>query len=382
MSENIKFVQGNEACAEAALYAGLDFYAGYPITPSSEITETLAYRLPQIGGKFIQMEDEIASLCAIIGASLTGRKVMTATSGPGFSLMQEALGYAIMAEIPCVIVNVQRGGPSTGVPTHGSQGDVKQARWGTHGDHAIIALTASNHQDVFAITVEAFNLAEIYRTPVILLLDEVVAHMRERFVVPQPGEIALVERLKTTVKQDVDYHPYLPREDGRLPMSDFGGVHRFNVTGLFHDMWGFPSGDPGVVHDLLRHLVDKLENRTHQLARYKEYYIDDAEQLLVSYGSAARSAHHTVEDRRSRGERLGLLELQTLWPFPKEIVREKCAHVKSVVVVEQNMGQIMQAVKLAVDQPDKVFLANRIDGSFIAPSDIMKILRVIQGKGV
>ena len=382
MSDNIKFVQGNEACAEAALYAGLDFYAGYPITPSSEITETLAYRLPQIGGKFIQMEDEIASLCAVIGASLTGCKVMTATSGPGFSLMQEALGYAIMAEIPCVIVNVQRGGPSTGLPTHGSQGDVNQARWGTHGDHAIIALTASNHQDVFATTVESFNLAESYRTPVILLLDEVVAHMRERLVVPQTGEIALVERLKTTVKQDVDYHPYLPREDGRLPMSDFGGVHRFNVTGLFHDMWGFPSSEPQVVHDLLRHLVDKLENRAHQLARYKEYYTEDAEQLLLSYGSAARSAHHTVEDRRLRGERLGLLELQTLWPFPKDIVREKCAHVKSVVVVEQNMGQIMQAVKLAVDQPDKVFLANRIDGSFIAPSDIMNILRVIQGKGV
>ena len=382
MSKTIKFIQGNEVCVEAAIYAGLDFYAGYPITPSSEITEALAYRLPQIGGKFIQMEDEIASLCAIIGASLTGCKVMTATSGPGFSLMQESLGYAIMAEIPCVIVNVQRGGPSTGLPTHGSQGDVNQARWGTHGDHAIIALTASNHQDIFGITVEAFNLAEIYRTPVILLLDEAVAHMRERLVVPQPGEIALAERLKTTVKQDVDYHPYLPREDGRLPMSDFGGVHRFNVTGLFHDMWGFPSSEPRVVHDLLRHLVDKLENRAHQLARYKEYYIEDAEQLLLSYGSAARSAHHTVENRRLRGERLGLLELQTLWPFPKEIVREKCAHVKSVVVVEQNMGQIMQAVKLAVDQPDKVFLANRIDGGFIAPSDITNLLRLIQGKGV
>jgi hypothetical protein len=195
MSKNVKFVQGNEACAEAALYAGLDFYAGYPITPSSEITEYLAYRLPQIGGKFMQMEDEIASLCAIIGASLTGCKVMTATSGPGFSLMQEALGYAIMAEIPCVIVDVQRGGPSTGLPTHGSQGDINQARWGTHGDHAIIALTASNHQDVFSITVEAFNLAETYRTPVIVLLDEVVAHMRERLVIPESGEIALADRL-------------------------------------------------------------------------------------------------------------------------------------------------------------------------------------------
>jgi 2-oxoglutarate ferredoxin oxidoreductase subunit alpha len=382
MSDNIKFVQGNEACAEAALYAGLDFFAGYPITPSSEILETLAYRLPQIGGKFIQMEDEIASLCAIIGASLTGSKVMTATSGPGFSLMQEALGYAVMAEIPCVIVDVQRGGPSTGLPTHGSQADVCQARWGTHGDHAIIALTASNQQDIFSITVEAFNLAEIFRTPVILLFDEVTAHMRERLVIPQPGEIPLVERLKTSVKEGVDYHPYLPREDGRLPMSDFGGVHRYNVTGLIHDMWGFPSTEPGVVHGLLHHLVDKLENRAHQLARYKEYYIEDAEQLLVSYGSAARSARHVVEDRRLHGERLGLLELQTLWPFPKDIMREKCAKAKSVIVVEQNMGQILQEVKVAVDQPDKVFLANRIDGVFITPADIMNILRLIQGKGV
>lgn len=382
MSENVKFVQGNEACAEAAVYAGLNFYAGYPITPSSEITEYLASRLPQIGAKFMQMEDEISSLCAIIGASLTGCKVMTATSGPGFSLMQEALGYAIMAEIPCVIVNVQRGGPSTGLPTHGSQGDVNQARWGTHGDHAIIALTASNHQDIFALTVEAFNLAEIYRTPVILLLDEVVAHMRERLVVPQPGEVPLVERLKTSVKEGVDYHPYLPREDGRLPMSDFGGVHRFNVTGLFHDMWGFPSSEPGVVHGLLRHLVDKIDNRANQLARYKEYYIEDAKHLLVSYGSSARSARHIVEKRRSRGERLGLLELQTLWPFPYEIVREKCAAAQSVIVVEQNMGQVVQSVKLAVDEPDKVFLANRIDGVFIMPSDILNILRLIQGKGV
>ena len=382
MSENKKFVQGNEACVDGALYAGLDFYAGYPITPSTEIAELLAYRLPQSGGKFIQMEDEIASICAIIGASLTGRKVMTATSGPGFSLMQEALGYAVMTEIPCVIVNVQRGGPSTGIPTHGSQGDVNQARWGTHGDHAIIAMTASNHQDVFAVTVEAFNLAETYRTPVILLFDEVVGHMREPVVIPEPGAIPLVERLRTSVKEGVDYHPYLPREDGRLPMSDFGGVHRYNVTGLFHDMWGFPSTEPRVVHGLLRHLVDKLENRTNQIARYKEYYLEDAEHLLISYGSAARSALHVVENRRMRGERLGLLELQTLWPFPVDIIREKCLHAKSVIVVELNMGQILSSVKLAVDDPHKVFLANRIDGVFITPEDILNILRLIQGKGV
>ena len=382
MSENKKFVQGNEACVEGALYAGLDFYAGYPITPSTEIAEILSYRLPRIGGKFIQMEDEIASLCAIIGASLTGRKVMTATSGPGFSLMQEALGYAVMAEIPCVIVDVQRGGPSTGIPTHGSQGDINQARWGTHGDHAIIAMTASTHQDVFAVTVEAFNLAETYRTPVILLFDEVVGHMRERLVIPEPGVIPLVDRLRTSVKEGVDYHPYLPREDGRLPMSDFGSVHRYNVTGLFHDMWGFPSAEPRVVHGLLHHLVDKLENRTNLIARYKEYYLEDAEHLLISYGSAARSARHVVEKRRMRGEKLGLLELQTLWPFPDTIVREKCAGAKSVIVVEQNMGQILREVKLAVDEPQKVFLANRIDGVFITPVDIMNIFRIIQGKGV
>jgi 2-oxoglutarate ferredoxin oxidoreductase subunit alpha len=382
MNDNLKFLQGNEVCVEAALYAGLDFFAGYPITPSTEIAELLSIRLPQKGGKFLQMEDEIASMCAIIGASLTGHKVMTATSGPGFSLMQEALGYAIMTEIPCVIVNVQRGGPSSGNPTHVSQGDVNQARWGTHGDHAIVTLTASNHQDVFALTVDAFNISETYRTPVIVLLDEVTGHMRERLDMPEPGEIPLVERLRTSVKGGVDYHPYLPREDGRLPMSDFGGVHRYNVTGLFHDMWGFPSNNPQVVHGLLRHLVDKINNNVSQISRYKEYYLDDAECVLISYGSSARSARHVVESRRPRGERFGLLELQTLWPFPEAVVREKCAQADFVVVVEMNMGQILQAVKTAVDEPEKVFLANRIDGVFITDQDIRNILRLIQGKGV
>jgi 2-oxoglutarate ferredoxin oxidoreductase subunit alpha len=230
--------------------------------------------------------------------------------------------------------------------------------------------------------VEAFNLAETYRTPVILLFDEVVGHMRERLIIPEPGVIPLVGRLRTSVKEGVDYHPYLPREDGRLPMSDFGGVHRYNVTGLFHDMWGFPSAEPRVVHDLLRHLVDKLENRTNLIARYKEYYLEDAEHLLISYGSAARSARHVVENRRLRGEKLGLLELQTLWPFPDTIVHERCTGAKSVIVVEQNMGQILREVKLAVDEPQKVFLANRIDGVFITPVDIMNIFRLIQGKGV
>lgn len=382
MEKKVLFLQGNEACVEGALYAGLDFFAGYPITPSTEIAEQLSFRLPKIGGKFIQMEDEIASVCAIIGASLAGHKVMTATSGPGFSLMQEALGYAIMAEIPCVIVNVQRGGPSTGLPTSVSQGDVNQARWGTHGDHAIIALTASNHQDVFLMTVEAFNLAETYRTPVILLFDEVVGHMRERLIMPEKDEVPLVHRLRTSVKEGVDYHPYLPREDGRLPMSDFGGVHRYNVTGLFHDMWGFPSSNPGVVQGLLRHLMDKINNNTSRISRFKQYDLDDAEVVLISYGSSARSALHVVQNRRPRGERLGLLELQTLWPFPFDVVRDVCRNARFVLVVEMNMGQALQSVKLAVDEPEKVFLANRIDGSFITPTDIRNVLRVIQGKGV
>ncbi len=382
MNNQVKFVQGNEACAEGALYAGLDFFAGYPITPSTEIAERMSIQLPKIGGKYLQMEDEIASLAAIIGASLTGHKVMTATSGPGFSLMQEALGFAVMAEIPCVIVNVQRGGPSTGNPTHVSQGDVNQARWGTHGDHAIVALTASNHQDVFRVTVEAFNIAETYRTPVVLLFDEVVGHMREKLTIPEPGEIPLVERLKTSVRGGVDYHPYLPREDGRLPMSDFGGVHRYNVTGLFHDMWGFPTDNPKIVQGLLRHLVDKIENNSHKIAMYKEYYMEDARRILISYGSAARSALHVVENRRSRGERLGLLELQTLWPFPYNVVKERCSGARSVTVVEMNKGQIADQVKAAVDDPGKVFLANRVDGVLITPTDIRNFLRVIQGRGI
>ncbi|MBF0528543.1 MAG: 2-oxoacid:acceptor oxidoreductase subunit alpha [Deltaproteobacteria bacterium] len=379
---NIKFVQGNEACVEGALYAGSNFFAGYPITPSTEIAEHLSSRLPQRGGKFIQMEDEIGSICAIIGASLTGNKVMTATSGPGFSLMQEGLGYAIMAEIPCVIVSVMRGGPSTGIPTHVSQGDVNQARWGTHGDHAIICITASNHQDVFAMTVEAFNQSETYRTPVILLFDEVVGHMREKLILPEPGDLAIVDRLQTSVKEGVDYHPYLPREDGRLPMSNFGDVHRYNVTGLAHDMWGFPSDNPDVVHGLLRHLTDKIHHNVDQICRYKQYYLEDADCIMISYGASARSALHVVEERRSRGQKFGLLELQTLWPFPYDVVREKCARASQIVVVEMNMGQMARTVKLAVDKPERVFLANRIDGSFITPKDIMNLLRFIQGKGV
>jgi len=379
--QDILFVQGNEACVRGALYAGLRFFAGYPITPSTEVAEHLAEQLPRVGGKFIQMEDEIASMCAVCGASLAGSKAMTATSGPGFSLKQEAIGYAVMAEIPCVVVNVQRGGPSTGLATKVAQGDVNQARWGTHGDHSIIVLTASSIQDVFQITVEAFNMAETYRTPVILLFDEVIGHMREKLVVPAAGELPVVERLHTEVQAGVNYYPYLPREDGRLPMSDFGGVHRYNVTGLYHDIWGFPTENPEQVSKLVYHLVDKIENRAHLLARWKEYYLEDAEHVIISYGSSARSARHLVETRRSKGDRIGLLELQTLWPFPAQLVREKTAHARNIFVAEMNMGQITTQVKQVVQRPDRVFLVNRMDGLMLNPTDIGKVMRVIEGRG-
>ena len=338
MEGNVKFVQGNEACVEGAMYAGCNFFAGYPITPSTEVAEQLALRLPKNGGKFIQMEDEIASMCAIIGASLTGAKTMTATSGPGFSLKQEALGYAIMAEIPCVIVNVQRGGPSTGNPTHVSQGDVMQAKWGTHGDHSIVALTASNIQDVFEITVEAFNIAETFRTPVVLLFDEIVGHMREKLVVPQKGVLPVIERLRTSVPPGTDYHPYFPRKDGRLPMSDFGAEHRYNVTGLFHDMWGFPTDKPELVHSLMRHLIDKIDTHPKHICKTKKYFLDDAETVLVSYGASARTALEAVNYSRARERKVGLLELQTIWPFPKDTVAEYCDKAKRVVVIEMNIG--------------------------------------------
>ena len=382
MEGKTRFVQGNEACVEGALYAGLNFFAGYPITPSTELAEHLSARLPQVGGKFIQMEDEIASMAAIIGASLTGCKTMTATSGPGFSLKQEALGFAIMAEIPCVIVNVQRGGPSTGNPTHVSQGDVQQAKWGTHGDHSIVAITASTIQDIFEMTIEAYNISETYRTPVIILLDEVMGHMREKLVIPKPGVIPTIDRLRTQVKPGVDYHPYFPRDDGRLPMSDFGDKHRYNVTGLFHDMWGFPTGKPEEIYKLMRHLVDKIDGYANRICKYKQFYLEDAETLLISYGSSARTSLEVVYFERKRGRKLGLLELQTIWPFPKKIIREVCASVKRVIVVEMNMGQVLQEVKASVNNPNKIFLCNRIDGSLITAEDVKQAIRIIKGKGI
>ena len=379
MSKQIKFVQGNVACAEGALYAGIGFFAGYPITPSTEIAEYLAEALPANGGSFIQMEDEIASMCAIIGGAVAGKKTMTATSGPGYSLMQEALGYAMIAEIPCVIATVMRGGPSTGLPTKVSQGDVMQARWGAHGDHAIIALTASNIQDVFDITIEAFNMAEEYRTPVVLLFDEIVGHMREKLVIPAKGEKKIVNRLYTTVPDDKPYHPYRPNAEGKYPMSDFGGTHRYNMTGLFHNEHGFPTENEQIVVETLDRLVGKIENKRMELARWKEFFLDDYDTLLISYGSSARTALQYATDSRKKGQKVGLLELQTIWPLPVELLREKAGKAKNVVVVEMNMGQLTDVIKGAVNKSDRVFLANRIDGTLVTPGDIDVVVRAISG---
>ncbi|MDY0060960.1 MAG: 2-oxoacid:acceptor oxidoreductase subunit alpha [Myxococcota bacterium] len=382
MSGRTLFLQGNEACVEAALYAGVRFFAGYPITPSTEIAEGMARQLPRVGGTFVQMEDELASICAILGASLAGVKAMTATSGPGFSLMQEAIGYGAMAEIPTVVVNVQRGGPATGLPTHVAQADVMQARWGTHGDHSMIALTASNLPDVFRMTVEAFNLSETFRTPVVLLLDEVVGHMREKLTIPEPGELPVVERLYTQIPPNQEYHPYLPREDGRLPMAAFGGKHRHNVTGLAHNIWGFPTEDPDTVNRLIHNLVEKVEHEQAGLTFSKEHFLDDAETLLISYGSSARSCLDLVRRQRQKGERIGLLELNTLWPFPSAMIREYCSRVRRVAVVEMNMGQVVREVQRVAPDKDRVFLINQVNGVFIDPETIFKALRMIRGRGL
>jgi 2-oxoglutarate ferredoxin oxidoreductase subunit alpha len=327
------------------------------------------------------MEDEIASICAIIGGSVAGKKTMTATSGPGYSLMQEALGYAMIAEIPCVIVTVMRGGPSTGLPTKVSQGDVMQARWGAHGDHAIIALTASNIQDVFDITVEAFNMAEEYRTPVVLLFDEIVGHMREKLVIPAKGEKKVTNRLYTKVPDDQPYHPYRPNAEGKYPMADFGGTHRYNMTGLFHNEHGFPTENEQIVVETLNRIVGKIEGKRMEIARWKEFFLDDCDTLLVSYGSAARTSLQYAADARKKGLKVGLLELQTIWPLPEELIREKAAKAKSVVVVEMNMGQLTNVIKAVVNRSDRVFLANRIDGTLVTPGDIDAVVRAVGMEG-
>jgi 2-oxoglutarate ferredoxin oxidoreductase subunit alpha len=365
-----RLLQGNEAVVEGALAAGCRFFAGYPITPATEISEVMSYRLPAVGGTFIQMEDEIASLAAVIGASLAGAKAMTATSGPGFSLMQENLGFACMAEVPCVIVNVMRGGPSTGLPTHVSQGDVMQARWGTHGDHPIIVLAAATTRDCFDLTVIAFNLSEKYRTPVILLTDEVVAHTREKVVLPAHGTLEVVDRVRPTVPPEW-YKPYEDNARGVPPMGIFGDGYRYHVTGLVHDVQGFPTERVDEIVPFMNRLFRKITQHFDDILMVAEEMTKDAEILVVAYGSVARSARRAVREARERGIKAGLLQLVTLWPFPRRLLTPYLHQVRAVLVPELNMGQMSREVKRINQGITKIETLNRIDGNLITPEEIL-----------
>lgn len=372
----IRMMQGNGACVEGAIAAGVDFFAGYPITPSSEIAELMAERLPRIGGVFIQMEDEIGAMAAVIGASLAGAKAMTATSGPGFSLKQENLGYASMTEVPCVVVNVQRGGPSTGLPTLPSQGDVMQARWGTHGDHPVIVLVASTVKDAFDQTVRAFNLSERYRVPVVLLLDEIVGHVNEKAELPSPDEIELVERIRPTVPSD-RYNPYEPTASDIPPMADFGEGYRFHVTGLCHDKTGFPTNNSKEIDQLIRRLNRKIERYRDEIVAFRQYELEDAEIGLFAYGSTARSARRAVYLAREEGFRAGLLEPLVLWPFPETEVRKLAEQVSHIVVPEMNLGQMAHEVRCSTMGEADVLKLSRIDGELIRPMQILQKIREV-----
>ena len=369
---NLKEVllQGNEAVVEGALRAGCRFFAGYPITPATEISEILSVKLPQVDGTFIQMEDEIASLGTVIGASLAGVKSMTATSGPGFSLMQENLGFAAIAEVPCVIVNVMRGGPSTGLPTLPSQSDVMQARWGTHGDHPIIALSASTIRECYDMTIKAFNLSEKFRNPVVLLIDEVVAHMREKMVLSEKEEVEIFDRVKPTVPPEW-YIPYEDTPNGVPAMANFGEGYRYHVTGLTHDIRGFPTMRPDEVGPFIARLHRKISQHYLEIQMAEYFQTEDAEVTIIAYGSVARSAKRAVQEAREKGMRVGLLKLITLWPFMRTAVEKVIQTSRVLIVPEMNMGQISREVKRVTRDIAKVFTLNKVDGTIITPQEIL-----------
>ena len=368
-----RFLQGNEACAEGALYAGCRFFAGYPITPSTEIAEVMSERLPKLGGRFIQMEDEIGAMAAVIGASLAGVKSLTATSGPGFSLKQENIGYACMTEVPCVIVDVQRGGPSTGLPTGPAQADIMQARWGTHGDHPIIVLAPSTVGEMFTETIRAFNLSERFRTPVIVLADEIVGHMREKVVIPSKGEIAVEARRKPDCPP-AKFKPYDVSGGDVPPMADFGEGYRFHVTGLSHDDSGFPTQDSAFVHADQVRMMRKIYSRLPEILKWEETETGDAEVLLVSIGSTARSARAAVRMARGMGIRAGLFRPMTLWPFPDARLRELSARARLVIVPEMNLGQLALEVERVAHRDVRIEGVFSAGGEAINPRQILKLM--------
>jgi len=371
---SVQLMQGNNACAAGALAVGCRFFAGYPITPSSEIAETMARELPRLGGKFIQMEDEIASIAAIIGASVGGLKSMTATSGPGFSLMQENIGYAIVAEVPCVIINVMRAGPSTGLPTSPSQGDVMQARWGTHGDHPIIALAPSSVQEAFELTVRAFNLSEKYRIPTLVLMDEVVAHMREKVDLPELTLRDIVNREMPTVPPEW-YEPFGNPPSDVPAMAPFGEGYRYHITGLLHDPRGFPTSRLDEIQPWLERIFRKIDRHMDEIAMWEEDGIEEARTVVVSYGSTARAARQAVNIARARyGRKVGLMRLKTLWPFPEAAVEWACENAQRVIVAEMNLGQMALEVERVVGR-HKVLRIGRADGRVVHPDQIVDAMR-------
>lgn len=372
----VKLMSGNEACVEGALAAGMRFYAGYPITPSTEIAEGSAERLPKLGGKFIQMEDEIAGIAAAIGGSIAGLKSMTATSGPGFSLKQENIGYAALAEIPLVIINVMRGGPSTGLPTSTAQGDVMQAMWGTHGDHPVIALCPQSVSETFDLTVRAFNLAEKYRTPVILLTDEVVGHMREKIEIPTMEELEVYDRIKPTA--DEKYMAYGVSEGDLVPkMAAFGEGHRYHITGLFHDESGFPSNSSKNAEKMLNRIMDKVKDNEDDIITYDEYLTEDAEVLIVSYGSTARGAKNAINTLRAEGIKAGLFRPITLWPFPVKRLEALSKQVNTILVAEMNLGQMVLEVERIAKSDAKVFHFGRANGEVLIPEEIVNKVKEV-----
>ena len=372
----IHFWQGNQACAEAAITAGCRFFAGYPITPASEIAEHLALRLPKEGGIALQMEDELASLGAVIGASWAGAKAMTATSGPGFSLMQENIGYAFMTETPCVIVNVQRVGPSTGQATKCGQGDVMQARWGTHGDYAPIVLSPKSVQEMFDLTIKAFNLAEKYRTPVILLADEIVAHMREPITVPPSGKIEIVNRKKP---KPIDKAFFGSKEIP--PMPSVGQGFNVAVTGSTHNEYGIRyTADPAVHRRLVERLVGKIRRNANKILDFEDYNITNCEAGIVSYGCTSRAVYETVDLAKKKGINLGFVRLKTIWPFPDDVVQTMAKNAKILFVPEMNLGQIFYEVERAVHGSVPVVPINKIGGGeMITPEELLaKVVRGVK----
>lgn len=367
-----RLMQGNEACAEGAIAAGVNFFAGYPITPSTEIAETMAKLLPKTGGKFVQMEDEIASMGAILGASLAGAKAMDATSGPGFSLKQELIGYASCAEIPCVLVDVQRVGPSTGQPTAPSQADVMQARWGTHGDHPIIALAPWSVRETYDVTVMAVNYAERFRTPVILLMDEVVGHLREKVVLPDHVDVYPRRQPKKTRAEG--YEPFTPDEDLVPNVADFGKGYHIHVTGLIHDDTGFPVGSPQVTEQSIRRLHEKIDRAADEIIHTESSFMDDAEYAVLAYGGTARTAYEAVRAARARGEKVGLVRLITIWPFADKVIAALAKKVKGILVAEMNYGQLVGEVRRAAAGACPVELCGKYNMQAFEPQEIERAI--------